>query len=91
MCCSNFKLLKFKSVTEENIIYSTSYTFYHNGFVTCNPIVIVLPNKLQGFISLFWDDDPYPWHWEFKRENAKNWDFLVLLALLSNHKIHQII
>ena len=38
--------------------------------------------------SPFWDNDPYPWNWEFYHLNAQNWDFFVLLAILSNHKIH---
>ena len=38
----------------------------------------------------FEDNDAYPWNWEFLRENAKNCDFLVLLARLSNHNIPHI-
>ena len=29
----------------------------------------------QGLFSPFWDNDPYPCNWEFKRENAQIGNF----------------
>ena len=38
----------------------------------------------QGFFSEFWDNDPYPWNWEFKCENAQNWDFLGCFVIMKH-------